>query len=538
MRTGLFADMPKSHDETPLECEIKLVGNRAALRAAETAVAKFVGERISWSTDDLQTSYYDTVDRRLSRRGVALRVRKKGRAYTLTVKADAASAQAMATRPEWNVELPSAKADLSLLPHTARERVGLVLPSELRKLFTVGVSRKKAVVTLPDPDGSEPTVVEIAVDRGAVTAGQKKSNINELEIELMSGEVGPAYDLAGELADSGLRVSQVTKAERGYSLIDGASVPTPKRAPKILLRRDETVSVALSEILTAGVASVLENEAATLDGTDPEGVHQMRVSLRRMRSMFAVFKSVTTPEHVDWAKEELKWLAGSLGPARDWDVFIDEILGPVKGTGIDDRAISALQAAAEGEREKGYDLVRESISSPRYTKFIFGMSRYIDAHGWMPAGNAGTDLEKPIGDLSNEILRRAYRKLRKRGRGLAEMDVPSRHEVRIELKKFRYSVDFLNALYPSRSVKPFLKALARMQDQFGHLNDVSVAETLLAELVTAKGISASDRNLRRAGAGQVIGWHARGLHDLEEAFIDDWTGLMVAPVFWRARKKG
>lgn len=529
--------MAESMTDTPMECEIKLVGNRGALLAGERAVAKFIGARVKWSTDELQTSYFDTVDRRLSRRGIALRVRKKGGKHTLTVKANAATTQAMSARPEWNVELPTAKADLSVLPHKARERVGLVLPNELRKLFTVGVSRKKAIVTLPDPDGDEPTVVEIAVDRGAVTAGRKKSDINEFEIELVSGDVGPAYDLAATLADSGLRVSQVTKAERGYNLIDGADAPTPKRAPKILLRRDETVSVALSEILGAGIASVLENEAATLDGTDPEGVHQMRVSLRRMRSMFAVFKSVTSPEHVEWAKEELKWLAGSLGPARDWDVFIDEILGPVKGTGIDESALAALKEAAEIERQKGYAIVRDAIASPRYTKFIFGMSRYIDAHGWMPPGDAGAALEKPIGDLSNEILRRAFRKLRKRGRGLAEMDVPSRHEVRIELKKFRYSVDFLNALYPKQSVKPFLKALARMQDQFGHLNDVSVAETLLAELVNAKGITAADRNLRREGAGQVIGWHARGLHDLEDAFIDDWTGLMVAPVFWRARRK-
>ncbi len=523
-------------EEIPLECEIKLVGNRRALRAAETLVAKYTGARVAWEAVNLKTSYYDTVDRRLSRRGVALRVRKKGRTYTLTVKADAERTEAMSARPEWNVELPNATVDLNQLPHEARARVGLVLPGELRKLFTVDVERKKAEVTLPAEGDETPTVVEIAVDRGAVTAGRKKSDIGELEIEMISGKPAAAYQLAAALADAGLHVGQTTKAARGYALIDGAPEPTAKRAPKILLRRNETVSTALSEILSAGLASVLANEAAALDGTDIEGVHQMRVSLRRMRSLFAVFKSVLPPEKVEWAKTELKWLASSLGPARDWDVFIDEILGAVDGTGIDADAVAGLYTAAETQRQAGYAVAREAILSPRYTKFIFSMSHYIETHGWMPDGDDVGSLQKPIGELSNEILKRAFRKLRKKGRGLAEMDVPERHVVRIELKKFRYSVDFLNALYPVRSVKPFLKALAKMQDQFGHLNDVSVAEELLDILVREKGLTAAQRQIRRYAAGQVLGWHARGLHDLEDAFIEDWDGLKSARVFWRAAK--
>jgi triphosphatase len=519
--------------ETPMELELKLVGTKAALRSAEARIARHIGTPVDWSTDRLQTTYFDTVDRRLSRRGVAVRVRKKNRDHTLTVKASAGDAQAISARPEWNVAISGAQPDLSLLPADARTRVGLVLPGELRSLFTVDVERKKAVVDLDDGI----TQIEIAIDRGEVRAGRKKSELLELELEIISGPPQAVFDLASVLADCGLRLGQVTKAQRGFALIDGAAAATPHRAPKFRLRRRQKVTDAVSEILTAGLSNVLANEAACLEGTDPEGVHQMRVSLRRMRSMFSVFRHSLDAERCAWAKEELKWLANSLGPARDWDVFIDEILGPVAGTGIDPSTVAALVTAAEQKRNAGYAQARDAIQSPRYTKLILGLSRFVEDHGWVPDGGSDA-LRMPLGDISDTMLTRAFKRLKKRGHNLAEMDVPARHEVRIELKKFRYSLDFLNALYPAAQVRPFMKTLAVMQDVFGHLNDVAVAETLLDELVSEKGLSALERRLRHTGSGKILGWHARGLHDLEDEFIDDWNDLITARVFWKKGKGG
>lgn len=515
----------------PVEVEIKLAGSKGALRAAE-AILKRQVKKVTWKIDDLSTVYYDTTDRRLSRRGVSYRVRRKGKTYLQTVKAPSIGSGALALRPEWEMEIRSSRPALELLPAEARTQLGLVLPGELRKLFTVNVTRKKAVVDYMDSAGRTASL-EIAVDRGTVSAGRKSDEITEVEIELVSGDADSIYELAAHLAEAGLSVSRVSKAQRGFIVLEGAPVPEPKRAPKLALVAGETASDALARIFSGGIANVLDNEAATLDGTDPEGVHQMRVSLRRMRSILSVFKNFIDAERVQWARDELKWLANELGPARDWDVFADEILKPVSGAGIDPNGIAALIAATVPARADGYKRARAAIASVRYTKLILGISQFAETRAWMPA-DAGADhpLNKPLQSVAGGILSNAFKKLKKRGKGLAKMDTPERHEVRIALKKFRYSVDSLQGIYPASAVAPFTQALGRMQDKFGHLNDVSVAETLLSTLTDARGISAADKRDRLAAAGQVVGWHARGVHDEEDAFLRDWKNLIGTAPFW------
>ena len=525
------------HHETPIECELKLSGSRAALRKAETALNRIIGKRIEWRTDRLLTSYYDTSDRRLSKRGVALRVRKKGRTITQTVKVKAVKSSAMSQRPEWNVEVSSARPDISVLPSAARKRVGLVLPNELKKLFTVDVERKKADIELAGRDGAEPTIVEIALDRGEVKAGRKSADMTELEIELVSGDPAAIFDLAIQLADTGLSINQVTKAETGYRLIDGTVNPEPVRLSKFKLDPAHSANHVIAEIFSAGLSNVLDNEAATRDGSDPEGVHQMRVSLRRMRSAFSVFGRLIDKERCRWAKNELKWLASSLGPARDWDVFGMEILDTVQGFGIDADANHELRLGVLVQQKAAYDRVREALASPRHTRFLIGMSQFIATEAWRPAETfADHPLEQPINKISNAIMGRALRRLLRAGKGLRKMSIEERHKARIELKKFRYATDFLHSLYPNDRVRPFMKLLSKMQDQFGHLNDVAVAKDLLGELTSEKGLTKTARRLRLYGAGQVVAWHARGVKDAESDFLADWKSLIRAKPFWEKKK--
>jgi inorganic triphosphatase YgiF len=433
------------------------------------------------------------------------------------------------------MSIPSARPAVDDLPDEAKARMGLVLPGELRKLFTVAVERKKAVIDLPDQGGVGAATLEVAVDRGDVRAGRKTDIISEVEIELVAGDASAIYDLAAAIVDAGLSVGKITKAERGFALLDGGEAPTAKRAARLSLDKEQSTSDALAAILAAGIESLLDNEAAAVDGTDPEGIHQMRVALRRMRSALSVFRKTLDPKRIAWASAELKWLADECGPARDGDVFISEILRPVSGFGIDTAGIDALIAQAAARRDDGYARVRAAIASPRYAKLLLGLSKFVETRGWLPQNvDAAHPLLQPLGDGAGDILAHAFKKLRKQGKGLAEMRVADRHEVRIALKKFRYTVDALQTLYPAADVAPFAKALARMQDQFGHLNDVSVAQVMLADLVKAKGINAAERRLLERGAGEVIGWHARGVHDQEQKFIRDWKALMKTPPFWTA----
>src|SRR5262249_54013681 len=73
---------------------------------------------------------------------------------------------------------------------------------------------------------------------------------------------------------------------------------------------------------------LLYEAAATANIAD--GVHQMRVAIRRLRSVVATMREMLPPEQYQWVTQTLKWMAGVLGPARNWDVFSSGLLAPVR----------------------------------------------------------------------------------------------------------------------------------------------------------------------------------------------------------------
>lgn len=528
------------------EYECKLGGTAAALRTVKKAAQSLSTAKLTWSTDDLESVYYDTPDMRLGRRRVTLRVRKKKGRFIQNVKSENDGSGALFARGEWEQEVDGLAPRLDLIPEDAMEVLGLVLPGELRETFRTKFKREQTVIVRQSATGPE-SRVELAIDTGEVIAVKpaekaggrtsKKSvvreAIQECEMELLQGDARDLFEIAVELQRvAELSIVQESKAARGYRLLEAPKV-TPVRAEKTVLTRKKTVNEAIMEILRGGMRHMLVNEAPSIDGTDPEGVHQFRVAVRRMRSMLSVFSKLLDPARVDWLKVELKWIADQFGPARDWDVFIDEIIGPPNAAGVEPAAMTALVNAAEDHRRDAYVLVRNALKSPRYAALVLKLSAYTETQGWAPNPcPPDHPLAQPIAMWSDKILSRAHKKTLRAGEGLADLDVPARHLLRIRVKKLRYNTDFLQSLYDLPN-KKYLRALERLQDDFGHLNDVAVAETLLAELTADAEDAGEAAMLRRVGAAAVLAWHARGLHDREPRLLKDWKDFTEAQPFWR-----
>jgi hypothetical protein len=104
--------------------------------------------------------------------------------------------------------------------------------------------------------------------------------------------------------------------------------------------------------------------------------------------------------------------------------------------------------------------------------------------------------------------------------------------VRIALKKLRYATEFFAVLYPTKHTKPYLGALKELQDDLGHLNDVAVAEQLIDGVIAQSGAGAEAAADLRAGGGLVLGWHARGVADLEPATVRAWKAFAHDEPFW------
>jgi CHAD domain-containing protein len=210
--------------------------------------------------------------------------------------------------------------------------------------------------------------------------------------------------------------------------------------------------------------------------------------MRRLRSALSMFKGVLhVPAEI---QQEIDWLAGELGAARDWDVLSGTTLPSVAKEVRDPRAVDEVkQAAAETAREH-HATAAAAVGSPRYTELMLKLNRWIEAMGWRqdpaPPTKAAAQLEAPVVKFARQIGKRDERRLRKRAANLPTATPEARHLVRIAAKKARYATEFFGSLFPAKTVRPYVKALSGLQDELGYLNDAAVAERLLTEMSTAK----------------------------------------------------
>ena len=298
----------------PVEVELKLALDAAAMEAALSSPLLRERARGELRTRELRNTYYDTPDRRLHARKAVLRVREVEGRYVQTLKGARRPDGAVAARSEWEVELPGPEPRPDALDDPdAHELAGLLLPEELAPVFETRVRRRSLVAVWPDAEG-RPAEIEVAFDDGVARAdGRGEVPLSELELELLRGDAGALFGLAeacGRWSRSGS--SRRTRRRAAGCSRPARRRPFARRSPWIL-DAGCTVGDALGRILSAALRHWLDNEPAAIAGRQPEGVHQTRVALRRLRSALALFEDVLTPEALERWDGELRWLLGTPG---------------------------------------------------------------------------------------------------------------------------------------------------------------------------------------------------------------------------------
>ena len=512
-----------------LEVELTLGGDPAALdrgwRAAVPAQGGGTAQR-------LRSTYFDTGDFRLRRRGFTLRIREDGERLVQTLKSDGpSSAAAVLMRNEWTRTVKKLAPSLPVAPDPAvRDAVGPIRPAELAPTFSTDVMRRTAMVEIVAPDNGT-ALIELALDSGEIKARDKCDTVSELELELIEGPASALYELAMTLhASAPLQIQTASKAKRGYVLAGGEGYAGCK-APALSFAQGISINEALGKIFRACANQCAANHDAVLDRSDPEGVHQFRVALRRMRSALVVFRTVLPREHTAWLEREARRLIDVLGPARDWDVLITETLATVRAARPDDETLDRLAQAAEVERVRAYAHA-ETLRAPDYTDFLLRFGRWIETEGWRKEASHAV-LDRPLAHLGGRLLDKRHKRVLERGRGFEQLSDAELHRLRISLKKLRYAGEFFAAQFPDGKPRPYIRALRRLQDDLGQLNDAAVAERCLKELLDTQRKS---RHLAAlgVGAGQVIGWLARTREDTRSQLTEDWHAFVATEPYWRA----
>ncbi|WP_207480081.1 CYTH and CHAD domain-containing protein [Arenibaculum pallidiluteum] len=509
------------------EIELKLriqpedLGRVAELRALAAGQPERAPKR-------LESVYFDTEDRRLRRGGLSLRVRTQDGTHVQTLKAADGSTGPLFDRAEWEVPVPERRPDLVALDgEVRRARLAGVEPSELKPAFSVEVRR--AVRLLDLPGGS----VEVAIDEGEIrTADGRCEPVAELELELKVGRPEALYDLALGIAEAiPVRIETRAKSDRGYDLIS-PGVPPVVKAGNLDLPPEATTEEAVERIIRHCLAHMMANERAVVEAGLPEGIHQMRVALRRLRSAVSLFRRMLPRDQAEWLSAETRWIAAELGTVRDWDVFGEELLGPVAAALPGDQRLGLVAEAASAAREAACASLRASLGSQRYTALVLRLGRWLEARSWrhQDLSEDAARLFTPVRAHADVLLDRRHRQARKRGAGFADMDTEGRHRLRIALKKLRYISEFFRSLYEGRAYDRYLKQLSALQQTLGHLNDVATARRLVETL--AQDVPDGQAAELWVGGGLVQGWHAHGLIDLEPELVADWEHFSKAKPFW------
>ena len=238
---------------------------------------------------------------------------------------------------------------------------------------------------------------------------------------------------------------------------------------------------------------------------------RIRVALHRIRAALSDFQHFIPAAQVSWLKRDTKWLISSLGMARDWDVFLSELLPPVEAARRGDSGLAKLRMIAETEREEGYAEAQRAIRSRRYSAFLTRMRQWLSAKSWRQDDDG---LDEPVEKVADQLLTKRHRAALKLGHHFRKLSAQERHHLRITLKKLRYTAEFLRSLYQEKCEKTYLRALTQLLNSLGRMNDIVVAEHLLMRLSAARDQRASE--LISAGGGIVTRWYSQSASSSEQ----------------------
>ena len=315
-------------------------------------------------------------------------------------------------------------------------------------------------------------------DRWAKT----REPVHEIELELVSGELPALFAEARRIADlvEG-RLHTRTKADIGYALGDSERRHW-SRAAKLSLTPEMTAGDSLHLIVLNSFSHLTANDDCARLNLHIEGVHQCRIALRRLRSAFKIYRPLLRRKRIAPIDEEVRWLGRILGAARDLDVLQTELLEPAIAALGEEKQLAPLMVTLAARKAEAYRGVAEALESARYRHLLIELCALGHADDLSKSGE-GPGLDQPLLELASAALTRAHERLLKRGRGFEQLSKPERHDVRIALKRLRYALDFFSDIFDSEQKKKFVKKLTRLQDDLGRMNDVAVAETMLARLV-------------------------------------------------------
>ncbi|MFJ3903455.1 CHAD domain-containing protein [Streptomyces sp. NPDC090025] len=474
--------------ETKREIERKYEAEDPAAGLPDLTRVRGVAAVRDEGVTDLDAVYYDTPDLRLAAASLTLRRRTGGADEGWHLKFPVASGIRDEIRAPLTESLPRSLAGLlrSRVRTAPLVPVVRLLSHRDVRLLTAADGTALAELSVDQVRAERLTGTEAAGDAGGTTAGAE-AVWTEIEVELADdGDPALLDAVEKRLRKAGIHPSPAASKLARALTETGVRAPAPDPASdRAADPADGTAGAAVLAYVRTQVDTLVTLDPAVRRDL-PDAVHQLRVACRRLRSAFKTYGKVLDRTVTDPIGDELKWLAGELGAARDLEVLHarcragldalprEQVIGPVRG-----RLRTWSSARGGGSRRR----TLTALDSARHLALLDRLDALLTAPPLLPAAHTKAAKALP------KAVRRDFRRLADRvdhalslTPGTTDRDL-ALHEARKAAKRARYAGE---AATPAlgRPARKFARRMKDVQTCLGDHQDSVVARTALRELAS------------------------------------------------------
>jgi CHAD domain-containing protein len=456
----------------------------ASVQDAPALVAESAAARIVESEAERRV-WLDTYDWSLFRAGLLLEQRTRGADATLVLSdlaGNPVGRTPVGKRPVSERSLPAGPIADRVLPLTG---IRALLP----RLAAEGPTSLLAVL-----DVEEKTVVRIAVDGPFVADGVVDAAVTRVRVEPLRGYDPDATRVAKLLAATPGLIPAGSTLFASLAVAGGLKPGAFRSKPDSKFAADTPAGAAFADTLGQLLGIVRDNLDGTLRELDTEFLHDLRVAVRRARSVLKASQGVVTEEWRGHWSGELKWLGDATSTPRDLDVQLLDF-GP--GLSTEELAnVEPFRSLLERWCRRSHSQLNRALRSQRFTDLLSGWERDLARPG------LGPTTAVPVGRVARDLLSRTWAKVGKMG-GAITPDSPAEnlHDLRKRCKELRYLLEFFACLYDARTYKALIDELKVLQDNLGGFQDFEAQWFLVRDCATElRGTKASIECLLTMGA--------------------------------------
>jgi CHAD domain-containing protein len=458
----------------------------------------------------VERTWYDTFDWRVHAAGAVLEHERSANGSWLRWiphGADAPDVQLQHdTPPRWAADLPAG---------ALRDR--LVDTVDVRALLPLATARV-ATRRHRHVDDEDKTVARLLVEDAELVAHGDEP-LEEpvalgavLRVEPLRGYSKQAHRLAAALAAHGLHATTADTLARNAVTAIGRRPGDRSSKLRLALRRGDRADAATATVLRTLLDAIEVNRPGTIADIDPEFLHDLRVAVRRSRSVLAQAEGVLPEPVRERARRELGDVQRLTGATRDLDVALLDFDGLAASVAAEIRPdLEPLRAHLKLAQRRVQAELAAALVDEHWLPFATWWRTTLDA---VPLPDAPDGGAEPVEDLAGRRIAKAHRKVIRMGRAIdASSPAEDLHDLRKKAKVLRYLLECYGSLFPSAELKPLVAALKDLQDNLGEHQDRAVQAESLVERA---------RELQAAGGAPAdtflaIGRLVEHLHEAQEA---------------------